>query len=230
MDRIVAVSGELAAAIGERLRIDSQRLGTIPNGIDIAGILAAARAPVSHPFFAEGNPPVILGIGRISHQKNFESLVRAFARVRRLRPARLLILGSGSARRAHRLQALATRLGVDADVDLAGYVPNPAAYLSRAALFVLSSRWEGASNTLLEALACGCPVVATRAETGVSEVLLNGRTGPLVPVDDDRALADAILTRLAQPRASEALRARAAHFDLTDMLAAYVELLGGFCR
>ncbi len=225
MNRIAAVSNELENAIVDRLEIDGDRVTTIPNGVDLAGIATAAREPVSHHFFAEGEPPVILGIGRISRQKNFKGLIRAFAILRATTPARLLILGPGTGRRVQRLRALAARLGIGPDVDFPGFVPNPPAWLARASQFVLSSRWEGASNVLLEALACGCPVVATRAPTGVAEVLLNGRVGPLVPVGDDDALAQAMLARLAQPRAIETLRARAADYDLARMLAAYVDLL-----
>lgn len=229
MNRIVAVSQELGLTIESSLRIDSRRLTPIANGVDLARTARAARAPVSHPFFADGAPPVILGAGRLSHQKNFEGLVRAFARVRAKRPARLVILGAGSPRRKARLTALAARLGVGADVDLPGYVPDPPAYMARAALFVLSSRWEGASNVLLEALACGCPVVAARAPTGVAEVL-RGNVGRLVPVGDEKALARAMLDRLASPRDCLTMRARAAEYDLHRTLGDYVELLGKACR
>ncbi len=229
MNRIVAVSQELGRTIEKCLRIDSRRLMPIANGVDLARTAKLARAPVSHSYFADGTPPVILGAGRLSHQKNFESLIRAFTLVRARRPARLVILGGGSARRRARLTALATRLGVGADVDLPGFVPDPPAYMIRAALFALSSRWEGASNVLLEALACGCPVVAARAPTGVAEVL-RGNVGLLVPVGDERALAEAMLERLASPRDCLTLRARAAEYDLHATLGGYVELLRKACR
>ncbi len=225
MDSIVSVSTELGDALADRLGIEGDRLTMIPNGVDLAAAGTAAKAPVAHPFFAAGAPPVILGIGRLSRQKNFESLIRAFAIVLAARPARLLILGSGSDRRKRRLRALAERLGVGNHVDLPGFVPNPATFLSRAAIFALSSRWEGASNVLLEAMACGCPVVATRAPTGIAEVMLNGRLGPLVAVGDDAALARAILTRMAQPRGAAALKARAGAYDLAHTFSAYVDML-----
>jgi glycosyltransferase involved in cell wall biosynthesis len=118
---------------------------------------------------------------------------------------------------------------VGADVDLPGFVPDPPAYMARAALFVLSSRWEGASNVLLEALACGCPVVAARAPTGVAEVL-RGNVGLLVPVGDDSALARAMQARLASARDCQTLRARAAEYNLHQTLGDYVELLRKACR
>lgn len=229
MNRVVAVSRELGRTIEERLRVDRRRLTAIPNGVDLAATAKAARRPVAHPFFAEGMPPVILGAGRLSHQKNFEGLIRAFALVRRERPARLVILGGGSARRRRRLRALAAGLGVGADVDLPGFVPDPPAYMARAALFALSSRWEGGSNVLLEALACGCPVVAARAPTGIAEVM-RGSVGQLVPVGDDKAMAKAMLTGLSRPRDCLASLARAAEYDLHRTLGSYVELLARACR
>jgi glycosyltransferase involved in cell wall biosynthesis len=229
MNRIITVSQELGRTMEDCLRVDGRRLTAISDGVDLALTAKVARSPVSHPFFGEGMPPVILGVGRLSRQKNFEGLIRAFALVRRERAARLVILGAGSARRRQRLLALARRLGVGADVDLPGFVPDPPAYMARAALFVLSSRWEGGSNVLLEALACGCPVVAARAPSGIAEVL-RGNAGLLVPVGDERALAKAILTRLSRPRDSLTLRARAAEYDLHRTLGSYVELLCRACR
>jgi glycosyltransferase involved in cell wall biosynthesis len=229
MNRVVAVSEELGQAIEDRLQIDSRRLIRIANGVDLSRIAKIARRPVAHPFFSQEEVPVILGAGRLSRQKNFEALIRAFALVRARRPARLVIVGAGSARRRARLAALAARLKVGADVDLPGFVPDPPAYMARASLFALTSRWEGASNVLLEALACGCPVVAARAPTGIAEVL-RGNVGSLVPAGDERAMAEAMLARLKQPRDMLALKCRAAEYDLHRMLESYVALLRTDCR
>ena len=230
MDRIVAVSDELAKALAETFGIDPGRIATVPNGVDVRQVQSAASLPFAHPFFAPGAPPVVLGIGRYSHQKNFEGLLHAFALAREQRPMRLMILGSGGAWRENRLRRLARRLQIDGDFALEGFVPNPFLYLARAGLFVLNSRWEGASNVLLEALACGCPIVAARAPTGIVEVMRDGEVGPLVTVGDDRALAAAMIERLEQPRAAEALRLRAADYDLDRTLAAYVDMLSDELR
>jgi glycosyltransferase involved in cell wall biosynthesis len=224
MDRVIAVSGELAGDLAE-LGVERDRIALVPNGVDLARLETLSATAVDHPFFAPGAPPVVIGIGRLSHQKNFEGLVRAFAAARARRPLRLIILGGGNDRRLAGLRRLAARLGVADDVALPGFVANPIAFLARADLFVLNSRWEGASNVLLEALACGCPIVATRAPTGIAEVMEEGRIGPLVTVGDDQALATAMLERLDQPRGSAALKARAADFDLGSTLSAYVAIL-----
>lgn len=225
MHRIAAVAEELREALQRELRLEPSRIVTIPNGVDLQGIAAAAEEPLSHPWFAQGQPPVLLGIGRLSRQKDFELLIRAFAEARKRRPLRLMILGEGPSR--PRLERLVAKLGLEGDVELPGFVPNPFAYLARACLFVLSSRWEGASNVLIEALACGCPVVATACPTGIEEVL---EQGPIVRSRDPTALAEAILARLEQPRNSDLLMACAARYDLSATLDAYADLLRGEVR
>ncbi len=226
MDRIVAVSEELGAGLVDQLDQSGSRVRVIPNGVDVDAIRTRALAPVDHAFLRGDGVPLLLAVGRASRQKNFEGLIRAFAIARAARPLRLLILAPGAASAREKLSILAAELGVADDIDIKPFAENPFAYMARADLFVLSSLWEGASNVLLEALACGCPIVATRAPTGVAEVMLDGAIGPLVPPGDDPALAAAMLERLAQPRASAALVARARDYDLGRTLQAYVDLLG----
>jgi glycosyltransferase involved in cell wall biosynthesis len=185
-----------------------------------------ARAPVAHPWFAGEGPPVLLGAGRFVAQKDFSTLLEAFARVRAVRPARLMILG-GSKRpvRERRLRALAEHLGVGADVALPGLVANPFACMARASAFVLSSRWEGLPGVLIEAMACGCPVVSTDCPSGPREILAGGMYGPLVPVGDAAALAEAILRVLAAPPDRVRLRARAAQFSVERAVDRYLAVL-----
>src|SRR5574337_1652302 len=152
------------------------------------------RAPLDHPWLAPGSPPVLLAVGRLVAQKDFPTLLKAFARVRAVRPARLLILGEGRKRR--KLEVLARELGVASDVDLPGYALNPFPYMVRASVFVLSSAWEGFGNVVVEAMACGCPVVSTDCLSGPAEILVSGAYGSLVPVGDDAAMAQAILSVL----------------------------------
>jgi len=127
-------------------------------------------------------------------QKDFPTLIQAFAHVRRAYPARLLILGEGEERPA--LEALVRQLGLEQDVSLPGFAVNPYPYMARASLFVLSSRWEGLPGVLIEALYCGAPLVATDCPSGPREILRDGQYGQLVPVGDVTALAQAIETTL----------------------------------
>jgi glycosyltransferase involved in cell wall biosynthesis len=224
MHHIIAVSHELAEDMTKYLGIDAARISVIPNGIDVAQVERQAAEPLDDPWFSLGGPPVIISAGRISRQKNYELLLDAFALLRRKHPARLVILGDGPPRARQALLNRAARLGVSEDFRLPGHEANPMRYFSRAGLFVLSSRWEGASNVLLEALACGCPVVATDCPTGVREQLDNGRIGPIVPINDPEALASAMARRLEEPRDSEGLIEYVARFDHDRMLLAYERL------
>jgi glycosyltransferase involved in cell wall biosynthesis len=144
-----------------------------------------------------------------------------------VRPARLVILGEGEDR--DRLERLARELGVAADTALPGFVTNPFAWMARAAVFAHSSAWEGFANVLCEALTCGCPVVSTDCPGGASEILDHGAIGPLVPVGDDRALADAILALLSDPPDPEPLRASFARFSVDAAVDRYLNVLLGAC-
>jgi glycosyltransferase involved in cell wall biosynthesis len=156
-------------------------------------------------------------------QKDFPTLLKAFARVRAVREARLVILGEGKKR--IELETLAQELGVAAEVDLPGWVDNPFAWMARAAVFVLSSAYEGLPGVLIQALACGCPVVSTDCPSGPAEILAGGTYGPLVPVGDDQALANAIFAVLSAPPDRDRLRARAAMFSMDRAVDQYLRHL-----
>jgi glycosyltransferase involved in cell wall biosynthesis len=221
MDALVAVSEEVCRDLETKLLIDGAKITVIPNGIDLAEAGRLGSQPASHPWFEEGRPPVVIAAGRLTAQKGFDVLLRAFARARVRRSLRLLILGEGPEK--GRLETLAAELGVAGDVELAGYVDNPLPYFRRAALFVLPSRWEGLSNALLEALASGTPVVASRC-SGSTELLDGGRFGALVPVGNVRALSASMLDALGQQHCRENLLARARDYDLSRTLGLYVDL------
>jgi glycosyltransferase involved in cell wall biosynthesis len=180
------VAHDLAQVAGIR----QQRIQVIYNPIVTPELQAKAQAPLEHPWFKPGEPPVILAAGRLTAQKDFSTLMRAFALVRQGHAARLLILGEGEERRA--LEALAEQLGLEKDTSLAGFVANPYPYMTRASIFVLSSCWEGLPGVLIEALYCGLPLVSTDCPSGPREILADGRYGRLIPVGDAKALARAI--------------------------------------
>jgi len=229
-DAIGAVCDALGDDLARVAGIPRERITTLYNPVVSPEIAAQAGARLEHPWFAAGAPPVVLGAGRLGDQKDFATLVRAFARVRAHRAVRLLILGAAkdavkTAERQAELRELAEQLGVAADVELAGFVANPFAYMARASLFALSSRFEGLGNVLIEAMACGCPVVSTDCPVGPAEILERGRYGRLAPVGDDAALADAISASLDAPADAAALRARAADFTVERAVDRYLALL-----
>lgn len=196
--RVVAVSRSVAESLVRGLGLPREQVVTIYNPVLTPDLAERMGAPCPDPWLAPGQPPVILGAGRLCAQKDFGTLLRAFARVRAERPARLIIVGEGEERAA--LEDLARRLGVADDVRLPGFAPNVFAYMARAHAFALSSRYEGLPGVLIQALACGCAVVATDAPGGSHEVLDGGRLGALVRPGDDLALAQVLLRALRDPR------------------------------
>ncbi|MFD1332573.1 glycosyltransferase [Methylopila musalis] len=224
-DAVVAVSRGVAEDIARVAGLPPERVRTIYNAVVGPGFEQAAAAPLDHPWFADGAPPVILGVGKLKPQKDFPTLLRAFARLRAETPARLVILGEGPDRAA--LESLARDLGIAADVGFPGFQDNPFRWMARANLFVLSSAFEGLPGVLVQAIACGCPVVATDCPSGPREILEDGRHGPLVPVGDVDAMAEAMARRLGEPRGSEALKRRGAFFSWDTAADAYLDVLLG---
>jgi glycosyltransferase involved in cell wall biosynthesis len=221
-DAIVAVSQGVADDLVEHAPKCRDRIQVIHNPIITSKMLSQAKETLEHPWFGPGKAPVILGTGRLAQQKDFATLIRAFALVRQQRPARLLILGEGDERQ--RLEALVAELGIGQDVSLPGFDGNPYRYMSRAALFVLSSAWEGFGNVLVEALAAGVPVVATDCNSGPREILEAVRRGRLVQVGDADALAREMLASLderQEPASAAALRV----FTMDYVIDEYAALL-----
>lgn len=229
-DAIVAVSKGVADDLMQRTGLPAERLQVIYNAVVTPELAKRALEPLEFPWFAAGEPPVILGVGRLGRAKDFPTLVRALAAVRKTRPARLLILGEAtnarrSAKRKAELDELAGELGIESHIRLQGFVDNPFPYMRQAAVFALSSLYEGFGNVLVEAMACGTPVVSTDCPSGPAEILEQGRYGPLVPVGDHQAMAAAILDILAKPPDPELLSTRAAEFSVARAVDQYEALL-----
>ena len=224
VDTIVAVSRGVADDIAKTTGLPSARIRVICNPVVTPKMLALAQAPAPHPWFQPDAPPVILAAGRFTEQKDFPTLIRAFERVRQLQPCRLVILGKGQLQ--SELESLASDLRVREAVHFPGFVNNPYAYMARAALFVLSSAWEGSPNVLTEALAVGTPVVATDCPSGPREILQGGRYGQLVPVGDVQRLGEAMLGTLSNPLPNEVLRKAAEPYRVNESASAYLNALG----
>lgn len=195
---IIAVSKGVADDYAEVAGLDSGKIKVIYNPVITNSLLDKSAAPLDHPWFSSGEPPVILSVGRLTEQKNYTGLIQAFARVREKVTARLLILGEGELR--GELEELVERLNLKGEVSLPGFVDNPYRYMKQAAVYVLSSAWEGLPTVLIEALAVKVPVVATNCKSGPNEILRGGKLGKLVPVDDVPALAESIVECLTDKK------------------------------
>jgi glycosyltransferase involved in cell wall biosynthesis len=189
-DAIIAASKGVADDLSTYTGIPAAKIQTIFFPTITTSLVEKASQPVNHAWLSLGNIPVVIGVGRLARQKDFSTLIRAASLLRAARPIRLIILGEGEERA--QLENMAQELGLAEDVDLPGFVDNPYAYMRRAAVFVLPSLWEGLPNSLIEAMACGCPVVSTDCLSGPSEILDGGRYGHLVPVGNPYRLAEAI--------------------------------------
>lgn len=197
---IVAASQGMADDLANVFRIPRERIQVIYNPAISSELFMRAAEPISHPWFTPGAPPIILGVGRLTQAKDFPMLIHAFSLLRSRCSARLVILGEGEERSA--LQAKARELGVETDVDLPGFVSNPFPYMQQAAVFALSSAWEGLPNALIQALALGTPVVSTDCRSGPREILKDGTLGELIPVGNPEAMCRAIEAVLGGKRFS----------------------------
>lgn len=228
-DAVVAVSMGVATDLAVITGLPQSTITVIPNPVITPDFLDRASEKTDHPWLAEGTRPgcipVILGMGRLTRQKDFPTLMRAFGLVRSQKPCRLLILGEGGDR--PKLEAMAGDLGLSDDVSLPGFVANPYPLFARASLFVLSSAWEGSPNVLTEALALGVPVVSTDCPSGPWEILDGGKYGPLVPVGNHEALAEAMLRTIENPPEKAFLQKAARAYTQEEASRRYLALLLG---
>lgn len=224
-DAIIAVSIGVAKDLSKILKIPQSDIHVIPNPVVTPQLDELIPTKALHPWFEEETVPVIMGIGRLTRQKGFDTLLKAFQRLRQNRPARLVILGDGEDR--NELIMLTRSLRIDQAVAFFGFVPNPHDYAARASLFVLSSRWEGSPNVLTEMLALGIPVVSTDCPSGPREILAGGRYGPLVPVDDIEALFKAMERVLLNPLDKNQLRGAVREYTVEKSSRRYLRVLLG---
>ncbi|TKJ33549.1 MAG: glycosyltransferase [Planctomycetes bacterium B3_Pla] len=225
-DKIVTVSKSIKEALEQDFGIQSQKIVCIYNPVPVEEIRDKSKDSVGHPLLTEKNK-VIVAAGRLEHEKRFDRLLRMFSSIREEHEdARLIILGSGTLLKP--LQDLASQLNIGKWVDFVGYKSNPYAWISKADVFVLSSDREGLPNAILEAMACGVPVVATDCLSGPSEIITHSINGLLVPPADEQALAESV-SRLLQDNAlhqklSQEGMKRAEDFVSENILPQYEQL------
>lgn len=222
-DGVICVSRGVADDLVTEFRVPHEKIKVIFNPVDIEHVLTLAKEDVHHPWFVQKQSPIIIAMGRLTAQKGYPYLLKAFAQVISTFRCRLVILGEGQEREA--LNMLARELGVETEVAFLGFQQNPFKYLALADVFVLSSLWEGFALAIMEAMACGVPVISTRCPSGPDEIITHGVNGLLVPVADDTGLAEAMLHVLKDKelaaKLGQAGRERAEDFAVPKIVKQY---------
>ena len=205
-DLIIATSHGVARDLTGSFGIDPDRIRVLANPVDLDRVRAAIAEPIEAAILPAGEAPLIVAAGRLAEAKNYPLMIEAFAMLRQRMPARLCILGQGELE--GELRQLIVARGLSGAVSLAGFQANPWKYIAKADVFLLTSRYEGFGNVLIEAMACGVPVVAT-ASAGTRDIVQHGTDGVLVEAHTASAIADVLLRLLADAGQLHDLRAGA---------------------
>lgn len=223
VNHVVAPSMGVAEDLIMHVGVHRARISVISNPLDIQRIQALASEPVEQMQSLFISSQVVLGVGRLIPPKDFTTLIRAFGRACKARNAVLLLLGEGEER--NQLSRLVSELGLSERVFMIGFVGNPFAYMKQAGVFVLSSRYEGLPNAMLQALALGTPVVATDCPSGPREILEGDRWGRLVPVGDVDAMAEAIVAGLTGRLSSPPISLIRERYGMEEITKQYLDVL-----
>lgn len=228
-DGVIAISDGVKKDLLKYWPIKEKNVHRIYNPTITDELIKNSKTMPDHPWLPSGREfSVILAAGRLTEQKDYPTLIKALKNLSCYKNIRLVVLGEG--KKKSDLIELTEELDVNHIVDFHGFVNNPFAFMSKSDVFVLSSAWEGFGNVLVEAMGCGTPVVSTDCESGPSEILNNGEYGPLVPVRDSAALANAIDETLADPTDQEKLIQRSKDFHADKIVHEYLDYLlpGGY--
>ena len=225
-DLIVATSNGVARDLTSAFGIDPGQIRVLANPVDVDRVRAAAAEAIDESVLPAGTAPLIVAAGRLADAKNYPLMIEAFAAIRQRMPARLCILGQGELEGSLR-QLIAAR-GLGDAVSLAGFQANPWKFIARADLFLLTSHYEGFGNVLIEAMACGVPVVAT-ASAGTRDIVRHQVDGMLVEQHSPAAVASSVIAVLESParraEMSNAARDAANRFAVAQVIARYEQVL-----
>ena len=213
-DWVHTVSDGIKKELNDRDLFPAHRTTAIYNFYDNSRIRSLVGQPSGHPWFdlkEQYKHKLILSVGRLENQKNLSLLIRSFSQLVTSQDIKLVILGEGALR--HSLRFLVNELGLNSKVSMPGWSSNPYAFMTRADVFALSSKWEGCCNVLIEALACGCKVVSTDCPTSPREILGEGCFGTLVPLNEELAMSNAISHALESEVDRQSLVNRALDFS-----------------
>lgn len=221
-DANVAVSKGAADDLARATGLPRDKITVIYNPVELVDFENRIHAPVDHPWVKDSSVPYIVGVGRLTQQKNFTLLIDAFAKVAKQEDVRLILVGEGP--QHDQLKDQAETLGISDRVSFAGFQPNPLPFMNHASVLAMSSLFEGFGNVIVEALACGTPVVSVDCPYGPAEILEDGKYGKLVPLGNSGTLAEAILQTLDETPDTELLKKRGQEFTVTKTANEYTQL------
>lgn len=221
---IVAVSNGIANDLINNVKINKKKVITIYNPIDIDNIKKNINEKIVHKWIGNDNFIVILGIGRLSSQKNFSLLIHSFSQFKKKKPnAKLVILGEGEERKE--LEKLIFKLKLTNDIDMPGFIKNPYPYLSKSNIFVLSSNYEGLPTVLIESLICRTQIISTECGSGPREILKSGKYGAIVPINNINCLSLAMEKILKTPYSFKGVEKELLNFNITDNTKKYLKII-----
>lgn len=221
-DLVVVTSQMMKEELLSLAKFDIEKVKVIPNPVPISDIKKKAKAEPTHEWFKNKNKPIVLSVGRLTMQKNYTTLIKAFALVKKKIDSRLVILGDGEERK--KIELNVNELGINDSVSMPGFVDNPYAYMSRADVFVLPSLWEGFPNVLVEAMACNTSAIATDCPGGSAEILENGKWGIMVGNNNISDLSQAIEKALVSSELINPAE-RVLDFSLERVISIYISLI-----
>jgi glycosyltransferase involved in cell wall biosynthesis len=219
-DHIIVELEQMKAELLKTIDAPESKIDVIYNPIP-PQLNRKSKRELDHPYYNQDQYPTILGVGRLTDQKNFSSLIKSFDIVNSQRESRLVILGEGEKRQD--LEELVNKLYLENRVSMPGFVDNPYKYMDKSDVFVLSSRYEGSVNVLIEALACECSIVSTDCPHGPSEILEGGKWGKLVQLNSIQKLSEAILDSIDSQQTPVEVRSN--RFSLDNIVEQYVDIL-----
>lgn len=227
-DKIIAVSRGVEKDLVENFFIPKNKIKVIYNPLDISRIQKLAKENITeHIWFSESCIPIVLNVGSLTEKKGQQYLLRAFRLVLEKIKSRLVILGEGEEEGC--LKDLTRILDIQNYVTFLGFQQNPYKFMAKSSLIVLSSLWEGFPNVIIEAMACGIPVVSTDCSSGPNEIIESGITGILVPPRDEKKLAEAIIKILTDRKIAKNISLNSLknidRFSVHDIMAEYSGIL-----
>jgi glycosyltransferase involved in cell wall biosynthesis len=227
-DHIIPISEGVAHDLKTHIGVNKAKVSVVYNPVVTDQVIQLSKEDVEEAWFNPTEDDIVLAAGRLHPQKDFKTLIQAFDKVYSELDCKLVILGEGDQRSD--LEELIHKLDLEEDVHLPGRVNNPYKYMRQASVFVLSSRWEGFGNVIVESLACGCPVVSTDCPSGPREILDGGEYGELTPMGDPSELADAIIQTIESPVDEDRLRCRSDDFHVDTIADEYLKIINSVYR